>query len=257
MNFLIAGNTDVGTTKQTNQDSYWVKMLDTPCGEMAFGIVCDGMGGLEKGELASATLLCAFNDWIENKLIEVCSEGFEDSRIREQWCNTAIEVSNKLLRYGKRNNIKLGTTLAAILITQERYYIINVGDSRIYEITADGGVVQLTKDQTFVAREIEFGRMTPEQAAVDGRRNVLLQCVGASEQVYPEMFFGTPKKDAVYLLCSDGFRHEISASEIFEGLKPDKLRSYDDMVMQSRKLIELNKERRETDNITTAMIRTY
>ena len=257
MEFLIAGNTDVGITKKTNQDSYWVKMLETPCGKMAFGIVCDGMGGLEKGELASATLLYAFNEWVEKKLIDVCKSGFSDSVIREQWCAITIEVSNKLMDYGKKNNIKLGTTLAAILVTQERYYIVNVGDSRIYEITAENGAVQLTKDQTFVAREIESGRMTPEQAAVDSRRNVLLQCVGASEQVYPEMFYGVPKKDALYMLCSDGFRHEITSGEINSELTPDKLCNYDSMLKRSKKLIELNKSRGETDNITIAMIRTY
>ncbi len=257
MEFLIAGNTDVGTTKKTNQDGYWLKMLETPCGKMAFGIVCDGMGGLEKGELASATLLYAFNEWIENRLIDVCKDGLNDSIIREQWSAIAVDVGNKLMSYGKKNNIKLGTTLAAILITQDRYYIVNVGDSRIYEITAGNGAVQLTKDQTFVAREIEMERMTPEQAEADSRRNVLLQCVGASEQVYPEMFYGVPKKDAVYMLCSDGFRHEVKQAEINSELTPDKLCNYDSMLMQSKKLIDLNKSRGETDNITIAMIRTY
>ena len=257
MEFLIAGNTDVGTTKKTNQDSYWLKMLETPCGKMAFGIVCDGMGGLEKGELTSATLLYAFNEWIEKRLIEVCKKGFSDNRIKDEWNSITLEVSGKLMDYGKKNNIKLGTTLAAILVTQERYYIVNVGDSRIYEITADKGAVQLTKDQTFIAREIECGRMTPEQAATDSRRNVLLQCVGASERVYPEMFYGVPKKDALYMLCSDGFRHEITKEEINSELVPDRLCNYDSMLKQSKKLIDLNKSRGETDNITVAMIRTY
>ena len=72
-----------------------------------------------------------------------------------------------------------------MLLTQTRYYIMNVGDSRAYELT--DGLKQLTNDQTFVAREVALGNMTPEQALVDERRNVLLQCVGASDEVYPDM----------------------------------------------------------------------
>ena len=65
-----------------------------------------------------------------------------------------------------------------------------------------------------VAREVELGHITPEEAEKDYRRSVLLQCVGASDQVYPDMFFGTTRLNAVYMLCSDGFRHEITECDI-------------------------------------------
>ena len=117
-------------------------------------------------------------------------------------------------------------------------------------------VCQLTKDQTFVAREVELGNMTQEQAKQDPRRNGLLQCVGASEEVYPDFFFGKVKENAVYLLCSDGFRHEISAEEIYEKLNPQVLWEDDAMQKNSMELIALNKARQERDNISVVLIRT-
>ena len=99
--------------------------------------------------------------------------------------------------------------------------------------------------------------MTPEEAETDSRRNVLLQCVGASDAVYPDMFFGETAHDAIYMLCSDGFRHEITSEEIFEKLQPSVV--FDDYTMQQNtiSLIELNKQRRERDNITVALVRTF
>ena len=108
-----------------------------------------------------------------------------------------------------------------------------------------------------MAREIAMGRMTVEEAATDSRRNVLLQCVGASDDVYPDMFFGDVQPNAVYMLCSDGFRHEITAEEIYEKLQPSVL--FDEYMMQqnSISLIELNKQRQERDNISVTLVRTF
>ena len=255
MNFIISAQTDIGLTKQTNQDSLSLKVASTPNGKMAFGVLCDGMGGLSKGEVASATVIRAFNDWFLNKLSNICVSSINDSVIREQWTQIVTEQNNIIKRYGARIGIRLGTTVVAMLITQTRYYILNVGDSRAYEIS--DWVRQITADQTFVAREVALGNMTEEQAKVDERRNVLLQCVGASDVVYPDMFFGDVNTNAVYMLCSDGFRHEISQSEIFEKLKPDVLLNENAMNENSRNLIELNKARQERDNISVALIRTF
>ena len=255
MNFIVSATTDIGMTKTTNQDSLSVKVINTPLGRMTFAILCDGMGGLEKGEVASASVIRAFDNWVYNTLPTLCSAPLEDYVIRQQWTDIITEQNRTIKAYGARQGVKLGTTAVVMLITQTRYYVMNVGDSRAYEITT--GLRQITSDQTFVAREIALGHMTPEEALVDPRRNVLLQCVGASENVYPDMFFGDVAQNAVYMLCSDGFRHEITAEEIFAKLQPGVL--FDDATMQRNafELIELNKQRLERDNISVSMIRTF
>lgn len=255
MNFIISANTDVGLTKDTNQDSLSVKVINTTQGRMVFAILCDGMGGLSKGEVASAAVIRAFDNWVRTELPQLCQAPIEDSTIRSQWEKIATEQNEIIKSYGAKQGVKLGTTVVAILITQDRYYALNIGDSRVYEITDK--VYQITQDQTFVAREVAMGNMTEEEAHTDSRRSVLLQCVGASDVVYPEFYFGESKSDAVYMLCSDGFRHEISSEEIFEKLQPGVLMDEYQMSQNSEYLINLNKERMERDNISVALIRTF
>ena len=256
MNFIVSARTDIGLTKTTNQDSLSMRVVHTPQGRMVFAVLCDGMGGLEKGEVASASVIRAFDSWLKNDLPDLCCAPIEDSAIRQQWNNIVTEQNATIKAYGARYGVMLGTTVVAMLLTQNRYYILNVGDSRAYEISGDC-VKQITNDQTFVAREIALGNMTEEQAKNDERRNVLLQCVGASEEVYPDMFFGDTQNNAIYMLCSDGFRHEISAEEILEKLNPNV--NFDETMMNthSEELIELNKARKERDNISVALVRTF
>lgn len=255
MNFIISANTDVGISKDTNQDSLTAMVINTPQGRMAFVVLCDGMGGLEKGEVASAALIHAFRRWAAEELPRLCKKPLEDAAIRSSWEAIIAEQNRSIKAYGARQGVRLGTTAVVMLLTQNRYYILNVGDSRAYELTDQ--IRQITNDQTFVAREIAAGRMTPEQAKTDSRRNVLLQCVGASDDVYPDMFFGDTRANAIYMLCSDGFRHEITAEEIYEKLQPGVL--FDEYTMQQHSigLIELNKQRQERDNISVALVRTF
>lgn len=255
MNFIVSARTDVGLIKTTNQDSLMMRVANTPQGRMAFAVLCDGMGGLEKGEVASASVIRAFDSWFKGELPALCNAPLEDYVIKTQWSNIVTEQNNTIKKYGARQGVRLGTTVVAMLLTQNRYYILNVGDSRAYEIS--NCVKQITEDQTFVAREVALGNMTAEQAESDPRRNVLLQCVGASDAVYPEMFFGITNDNAVYMLCSDGFRHEISADEIFEKLNPNVLLDEYTMNSHSEQLIELNKMRNERDNISVALVRTF
>lgn len=255
MNYIVSATTDIGISKKTNQDSCNVRVLNTAAGRMVFAILCDGMGGLAKGEVASSSLVTAFARWTEERLPVLCANGITDAAIRDEWVALAQTYADKIRDYGKRSGIALGTTLTAILLTDSRYYIINVGDTRCYEIT--DRVAVLTKDQTVIAREVELGRLTEEQAKVDPRRSVLLQCIGASDYVYPDMFFGTTKKDAVYMLCSDGFRHEITEEEIYAYLNPNVMLEAQGMKQNMDALIEINKQRQERDNITVVSVRTF
>lgn len=255
MNFIISAETDIGLYKKTNQDSVSIKVINTNIGRMVFAILCDGMGGLADGEVASANVIRAFDKWVMEELPKLCHTAIDDHVIREQWSQIVVSQNELIKQYGGHHGIKLGTTVVAMLITQTRYYILNVGDSRAYELKDT--ITQLTNDQTFVAREVALGNMTEEEAETDERRSVLLQCVGASEDVYPDFFFGETQCDAVYMLCCDGFRHEISPAEIYQYLQPQMLLSDEDMGRNSKSLIELNKQRMERDNITVALVRTF
>lgn len=255
MNFIVSATTDIGLTKHTNQDSYCVQIINTQLGRVAFAVLCDGMGGLSKGEVASASVVQAFRSWASQKLPILYVNGITDDSIRSDWIGIATEYNEKIKSYAASYSTNMGTTVTALLLTEKRYYIINVGDTRAYEI-ADATTV-LTRDQTVVAREVELGHLTPEEAERDSRRSVLLQCIGASEEVYPDMFFGDTKQNAVYMLCSDGFRHEITEDEINQYLNPNVMLDADGMKQNMDFLIDLNKQRQERDNISVISIRTF
>jgi serine/threonine protein phosphatase PrpC len=256
MEFTATYNTDIGIRKNTNQDSLAIRIIDSPIGQVAFGIVCDGMGGLAKGELASREVIMAFCQWFDEKLTDmVLTNSFTVAKLRDDWHSIILSQNMRLGKYGADNNLMLGTTVSAILMLNDEFYIVHVGDSRIYEMTSEGSRM-LTNDQTFVAREVAMGRMTPEQAKIDPRRSVLLQCVGASPVVEPDFVKGHLKKDAVYMLCSDGFRHQISDEEMIDKLGPKACSSEEEMKYGCVYLTEMVKNRKETDNITVAVIKT-
>lgn len=253
MEFLTAAHSDVGIKKYTNQDSLMIKIADTDYGKVCFTVVCDGMGGLSKGELASASLVRIFSRWFEQEFPEMLYRGIRAEILKKSWEQLIYEANFRIGSYSSQNQVKMGTTIAALLLVGNMYYVMNVGDSRVYELAEN--IRQITKDQTVVQREMDLGRMTPEEARRDPRRNMLLQCVGASNVIDPDFYLGEVKKDSNFLLCSDGFRHVIGPEEIFEKLGPSAAKTEQEMAENIRFMIELNKYRREEDNISAVLIR--
>lgn len=256
MKFVTVAHTDIGIKKSTNQDSVLMNIAETDLGQVCLAVLCDGMGGLAKGELASATLINEFEKWFQEQLPELLykEKSLDAASLRSSWEQLVFTTSRRIGDYGEDINVRLGTTLAAFLIFQNNYYIMNIGDSRVYSLT--DRILQLTKDQTFVQREMDLGHMTFEEARRHPKRNMLLQCVGASSYIEPEFCVGKAEENAVYMLCSDGFRHVISPVELYDNLNPQVLKNLAVMKKKAEELTELNKSRHEDDNITVALIRT-
>ena len=252
MKFIAAADTDVGLVKDTNQDSLLIKHASYDGGEVMMAVVCDGMGGLSHGEVASATVIKDFDRWFREELPQEL-EAPDMEVIGYRWALMLKSLNSKLAEYGGKAKLSLGTTFTGILFINDRYVIVHVGDTRVYRID-DRQIKQLTADQTFVAREIARGTMTPEQARVDRRRNMLLQCIGASKAVEPEIIYGKAEK-GVYMLCSDGFRHKVTEEEIHHCLKPGMVKNSENIKNNIRHIIETVKNRQERDNITAIVIK--
>lgn len=142
--YITAYGTDIGTKKKVNQDSLCVKIAVVKDKTVCMAVLCDGMGGLSKGELASATVVQGFSDWFMKTL--PYTDG-KVSLIKEQWENLIVNLNGKIWNYGKKHEVELGTTLTVILLIDYKQYIIaQVGDSRTYRI--DSALVQLTEDQS-------------------------------------------------------------------------------------------------------------
>ncbi|MCD8047340.1 MAG: protein phosphatase 2C domain-containing protein, partial [Clostridiales bacterium] len=181
---MATADTDIGISKRTNQDSVLIKHASTGEYEVLLAIICDGMGGLSKGELASAVVIRKFAEWFDNSLPYEL-EQVDLQVIIGEWTLMLKELNARILDYSREHGLEgVGTTFTGILFIDRQYIICHVGDTRVYQIGTD--LNQLTTDQTFVAREVSRGTMTPQQARTDKRRNLLLQCVGASRVVEPQ-----------------------------------------------------------------------
>lgn len=253
MTFFSAAYSDAGTVKKINQDSLLLKIAKSPLGEIAMGMICDGMGGLKSGEVASAHVVKTFDQWFCERLPQLLEQENLAYAIQNDWCAIVEECNKQIMDYGKEKGFDIGTTLTAICIWDGQYITVNVGDSRIYMLQKE--ITQLTMDQTFIEREIREGRMSREEAGKDPRRNVLLQCIGAMGPVAPDFVMGKVTGDAIILLCSDGFRHKIDQSEIYMCFNPEIIKNAGIAEENIKNMIEIVKKRGERDNITAAVIR--
>ena len=260
--YTVAAQTDVGTTKTVNQDSLTVKVANTICGEAAFAVMCDGMGGLEQGEVASSMVVRTYEQWFLRELPQLLSKGFSEIRLKQIWHCLANECNEKIRDYsGGRTS--MGTTLTVLLLLEGRYYISHVGDCRVYVM--GNGMEQLTVDQTYVARVVALGHMTPEQALNDTRRNVLLQCIGTVSSVKPDFLMGDFYAGDSFLACSDGFRHNLTEADLYEychttlekmdWLVAKRMENSHFMNGRLRAIIDSLKERGERDNISAVLIK--
>jgi len=269
LHYTVAAQTDVGLVKCVNQDSLTVKVANTPYGEAAAAVLCDGMGGLEQGEIASAVVVRAYEQWFLKTFPLALNEGggrIDTRRLEKSWEHIANDCNARILDYSRERRTTMGTTLTILLLFGGNFYISHVGDCRVYHMKDSGIEMELlTTDQTYVEREVALGHMTPEQAKNDSRRNVLLQCIGTVSCVEPDFISGTYQTGNSFLLCSDGFRHELLEQEIYDychlalrdmawgvDYRQENTRL---MSIQLKYLIEQNKERMEKDNISAILIK--
>ena len=216
-------STDKGTVKEVNQDSTMVKVANSDkYGRIALGVLCDGMGGLTQGEVASSMFVRRMQDWFAFELPMVLSrtnatqkldgnDEVEDivADICREWQTLAIDMNRKIFDFG--------TTAVAFLVIGNEFAIMNIGDSRAYKISGEE-IALLTHDQSVVQDMIDKGMMTPKEAEVSPQRSVLLQCVGASMNVLPQFVRGEIKEDSSIVICSDGFWRKLYQEELISSL---------------------------------------
>ena len=246
----IGTGSGFGTGQKVNQDSILLRHAVCRGHEVLLAAVCDGMGGLAEGEVASASAIRALSGWFEEEL----DNGLYHAQmpvIGKEWAAMLNLLNRQMAAYGSRRGAGLGTTFTGMLFVDKKYVIVHVGDTRVYHIGS--GIQQMTEDQTLVAEEIACGRMTPEQAERDSRRNLLLQCIGASRSVEPQILCGTVRK-GVYVLCSDGFRHVILPQEMQEQLNADSMKSGPDMLRRIQELVKEIRRRNEKDDISVVLV---
>ncbi len=203
-------------------------------------VVADGMGGHRAGDVASEEAMEAFADSVGGAL----SGGTEPVDALE----TAVEQAHDHLMRLVRENPGwegMGTTLVAALVHEDGTWLVNVGDSRAYHY-ADDDLEQVTVDHTVVRELVEAGEITPAEAKLHAKRNVLTQSVGADEEPDPDVF--ELDLSGRLLLCSDGLPEAIGEPGIATVLAQD-----DTLEELAADLEETAVQAGASDNITVAL----
>lgn len=199
-------------------------------------IVADGVGGADAGEVASSFAT-------ESAVKHYMSES--DYEFPERLKHSIEMAHNDLcdLIDERKDDRRMGTTMVAAVIAEGQAIMANVGDSRGYHIR-DGHIRQITKDHSLVAKLLEEGIVTNEEAEALNIGNIILQSIGSEQQPVVDIFtFSLQENDAI-LLCSDGLTNHVEDSEladIISASSPEEA---------SQKLVDLANERGGYDNIT-------
>ena len=256
MGFIQSYFSDKGEYRKSNQDALAIVKAETPSGEALLAVVCDGMGGYSQGELASKYCVEKTVEWFKNSFRSIVKSSAE-----EDWRNQAQteldylikNVNEQLVQFGEKYGIKLGSTVTGFVFWKYSYLIFHVGDSRAYFISDQAR--QLTADDSLVAQQLAEGKITEEEAKTFKKRNILTECVGVSTGVTVKFYLGSYFTGDGYLLCSDGFWHNLDNSELASHLGSEQVRSDEDMQRHLQYLVRLDYERGEHDNSTVVGIR--
>ena len=242
----VVAASDVGKVRSNNEDSYLVYLPPLQeaekMGLWALLVVADGMGGHALGELASQTAVKAFAESLFASLAKQPNE-------KEKALRDAIDHANNAVYRLAREEGKgrPGTTLTALILGDDSFYIAHVGDSRAY-LLRDGQLRQLTTDHTWVAQEVAQGRMRPSEAQNSPFRNYLTRALGSKPRVEGDIFAGGLKEGDLFLLCSDGLAGHVRDDEIAKLLNGTA-----SLQEICERLVAMANERGGHDNITVLL----
>lgn len=253
------GATDVGLVRTSNEDNF---LIDP---ELGLIVVADGMGGHAGGEIASASAIVAVRDHIRSFLAAIhaaAPAALPDHDPDATWSDRtmpavmalfdAVEIANAGLhakniadRYGE--GCGMGTTLTGLwqYLDRGRLVVFHVGDSRLYRYR-DGKLAMLTRDQTLHQQAIEAGQVDNLPAG-----NLLLQAIGPSAAVKPDVRSHLYQPGDLYLLCTDGLHGKVS-HEAIEAIM--KNTGADRLQQACEDLIGLAKQNGSRDNITALLL---
>jgi PPM family protein phosphatase len=259
----VFGRTDVGRTREHNEDAFIVADLTTnnatldpdvrrhtPGPKGSLFMVADGMGGAAAGEIASAMA-------VEIVLAELRATwvGRPDARGSEGFARALKQATraanDQINAYASRHQEYrgMGTTATIAGFLGDTLYVAQVGDSRAY-LVRDGVARQITKDQSLMQKLIEAGELTEEEAERSERRNIILQALGPEPSIKVDLTHQTVRRGDALVLCSDGLSGQVTKDDIAR-----VVRDTPNLIDACKGLIELANAAGGPDNITVIIAR--
>jgi len=233
-----AASTDVGLRRQANEDRYAMAP------DLGLYLVADGMGGHRAGQVASEMAAEAAIRAVQALQGATVSPA---EKLRH-----AVSCSNREIHaaaIGSSELSGMGTTLVAILVTEERLALAHVGDSRAY-LVRHGRIRCLTDDHSVVGELLRRQQITEADAREHPHRHVLTRAVGVRQGTVPDLAELTPQAGDTVLMCSDGLTAHLQDEEILA-----LVMSQEDPQLACEALIHTANHRGGVDNITVLIVR--
>ncbi len=217
-----------------NQDSLILEQVLTKRGRVVLAAVCDGIGGLAEGEIASGFACEKLKECFYRELLPMVIKGRGRRVIGKCFCRCLYESSEGLKKYAKGGMRGLGTTVSVVFLWKKQYLTVHLGDSRIYRISRND-IRQLTHDH----------RSEP---------NRLTKCLGSFGYQIPDIQFGRIKNRTGFLLCSDGFYHFPEKELLANLCNPAEIGSEQAVGKRLRELAAYGLKMGEKDNMTAVYL---
>ena len=215
--------------------------------------VSDGMGGALAGEVASKMAV----ETVSQKFLDedldktIAPENYNDSLISKLY--EATVYANYLIHRQGRTDPQyqgMGATFTGIGVTPEAVDLVQVGDSRAY-LVRNKKIYQVTKDQSLVQQLIDAGQIQPEEAETHQLKNVILQALGAQNEIFPVSSRLMPRREDVLLLCSDGLSNKVSGTDMQRII----LENFNQLQIAAAELVKVANENGGEDNITLILVK--
>lgn len=237
----IYSKIDIGKERSINQDAFFAGEISE---NVAFAVVCDGMGGANAGEIASQTAVKTISEYIINSYRRKITIRDFLKILKNALISANITIYDMALKDESLRG--MGTTAVVAVIKGNEVAIAHVGDSRIYLVNDE--ITQLTRDHSVVQTLIESGQITAEDAAVHPRKNVITRALGVEDDVAVDTAELVLQDNETLLLCTDGLTNFVTTEDILKTFKEN------DIALVPEKLVELANEGGGGDNITAVTV---
>jgi protein phosphatase len=205
---------DVGRRREGNEDAF---LADDTLG---LYVVCDGVGGQAKGEVASSEACEHVRNFVRQSyqvVTEYLAHGDQEQvyAIRRMLEGAVQNACYMVYGIGEQDPDGQGmsTTLSALLCAGDTGVVAQVGDSRVYQVR-DGRAQQITEDHTLAQHKLKLGLVTPEEARTMRGRNTITRAVGHKEYVEVDTYHVALQASDRFLLCSDGLHGYLKEGEV-------------------------------------------
>ncbi len=243
MNYMFCSLTHPGRSRSNNEDSV---TFDDATG---VGVLADGMGGYNAGEIASSMATSLIKTELTHWLSKTSGEQASSREVRRAM-ETSVDNANHSIYTASRTNPAysgMGTTLVVGVFHGAKLVLGHVGDSRCYRLRGDQ-FLQVTKDHSLLQEQMDAGILTPAQAALSPLKNLVTRAIGVEDEVMLEVNELHVEIGDIYLMCTDGLSDMIDDTAI-GGI----LRNVSPLTQMADELVALANRNGGRDNITVLL----